>query len=159
MKYIFSLLAVVLFFASCEGPMGPRGPQGSQGEGMNWEIIDLTATPSGWERVYDRNGLFLEYRCIFDLPEMSEFVYDKGAYLTYVRLPEGNSEIQQILPVTIDNEYNGYFWQRTIECNYMYEFERGMVKSTIAIVVRDSDFNEGAENLPGRMNFRVVLMW
>ena len=165
MKNLISLLAVILLLASCEGPMGPRGPQGPQGkpgepgEGVSWDIIPLTVRPGDWVKIYDNNNLFLYYQCIIDLPEMDEFVYDKGLYITYIRLPEGNNEVQRILPYTFYNETDGQLWQRTIDCDYMYQFSGGKVKSTIALYVKDSDFYDGNANRPGRMDFRVVLMW
>jgi len=159
-KIIFLFAAVALLLSSCEGPRGPMGPQGPQGEGMNWEIINLTVNQSSWESFHDQNGLFLHYRCILDLPELDEFIYDKGTYITYIRRPEGNNEVQQLLPVTYYNEdEDGYLWERTVDCDYMYERVNGRVKSSIAIYVKDNDFYEGSENRPGRMNFRVVLMW
>ena len=170
MKKVFYLLIAALFFVACEGPMGPRGPQGPQGpqgqqgpgvngEGVNWNIIDITVLTNHWEKIYDNHNQFLYYRSVINLPEMDEFVYDSGLYITYIRLKEGNNETQRVLPYTFYNETDGKLWGRTIDCDYMYEFSGGRVKSTIAIYVKDSDFYEGSDNRPGRMDFRTVLMW
>ena len=158
-KIIFLFATIALLLSSCEGPRGPMGPQGPQGE-MNWEIIDLTVNPSSWEPFYDSNKLFLHYRCILDLPELDEFIYDKGTYITYIRHSEGNNEVQELLPAISNHENEfGDLWTRTINCDYMYKRTGGTIKSSIAIYVKDNDFYEGSENRPGKMKFRVVLMW
>ena len=161
-KIIFLFATVALLLSSCEGPrgqMGPQGPPGTPGEGMNWEIINLTVRSGDWEPFY-QDGLFLHYRYIFDLPELDEFIYDKGQYITYIRYPEGNDEVQQLLPSVSnhENEY-GERWTRTVDCDYMYRRVGGTIKSTIAIYVKDNDFSESPEARPETLKFRVVLMW
>ena len=164
-KIIFLFATVALLLSSCEGPRGPMGPQGppgtpgTSGEGMNWEIINLTVYSGDWEPFY-QNGLFLYYRYIFDLPELDEFIYDKGQYNTYLRRPEGNSEVQTELEVTdYIEDADGYRWERTISSDYMFERADGRIKSSVAFYVKFSDFYDGPDSRPETMKFRVVLMW
>ena len=141
--YLFTLLTVV----SCEGPMGPPGPQGS----ANWNVINMYVTPAMWEPFYDSNNLFLYYRCIADVPELTQYIYNNGLCIVYRKVIDGNVEVQEPLAKIIYNEEgDGYLWEQSV----VYDFSPG----EIAFYVQSSDF--GDESLtPPRMDFRVVLMW
>ena len=153
MKKIFLSLFALLIIASCEGPMGPPGRQGPEGPAgsANWKVVNLYVSPSMWEPIYDSNRLFLYYRCIADVPELTKFIYDEGLCIVYRKAIDGNIEVQEPLTKIIYNEEaDGFLWQHAI----VYDFSPG----EIAFYVQSSDFGDES-NRPPRMDFRIVLMW
>jgi len=155
-KYILSLFAL-LAIISCEGPMGPRGPQGppgpagEDGYGINWSVVNLYIAPNMWKAFYDNNGLFLYWRCIADVPELTKFIYDEGLCIVYRKTMDGKVEVQEPLTkIVFNEEANGYLWQQAI----VYDFSPGEV----AFYVQSSDFGD-ENNRPPRMDFRIVMIW
>ena len=151
MKKVISLLAVILLIVSCEGPMGPRGPQGPQGESSKSKSFDFVIHPNMWEPVYDsNNGLFLYYHYIKALPELDRNIFEKGMFCAYLRDYDnhGNPIQKPLTELGFGEDGDGHLWQENICCDFSI--------GDVAFYVKYNDFNEGR---PGRMDFRVVLMW
>lgn len=158
------LLAMVAVFAltmiSCEGPQGPAGPQGPQGpagESTQWEVINLHAGASDWERRTDSDGNNPFYVASFDVPELDAFIYDSGLVQCYIEYDGGTTNAsQQLLPCVRHKEEvvsaeEWYLWTETTDFDYMV--------GNVNIYVTYSDFPTDASIAPGEMNFRLVLMW
>jgi len=143
--------AILLFFvavlaAACEGPMGPPGRDGEpglDGANTNWKIIDIDVLSRQWQVDIDANGNRF-YFAQFNVPELTQFIYDNGTVLAYYEL----NGVQQPLPYTRHNGDNGYYWTRTID----FEF----TTKSMTFYVTDSDF---ADDPPPTIYFRVVLLW
>ena len=168
MKKIVSLLAIVVLLASCEGPMGPMGPrgpqgeqgeqgeqgkqggQGGQGKPTNAEYYGFEIFSNHWivERDPD-SGEFLHYKYVMDLPELDDFIYEKGACIAYMKTYDLDGyAIQRPLPCPNYIEWNGVQWEETID----YDYSVG----SIAFYVKCNNFDD---RRPGDIRFRVVLLW
>ncbi|MDO4190711.1 MAG: hypothetical protein Q4D14_03355 [Bacteroidales bacterium] len=147
-KMLAMLLLALLTATACVGPRGPQGPQGPQGEpgeGTNWKIINLTVPANAWVEYADNNNQNNYYRALFDVPEINDFIYNSGLVICYHEV--NNSQI--ILPYVRHNQdQDGNYWTTTVDFDYAV--------GSVAIYVTHSDF---ADDPPGEMNFRLVLMW
>lgn len=159
MKKFFLLLLTASFFIACEGPMGPQGIPGRDGQdgqdgvSTKWKIKDFEIHSNDWNKIYDDNDLFIRYEYIFDFEDLNEFVYNNGAYITYLEIEEvdGNNKykIQKPLPYTITHEdSDGVLWEQRIDCDYSI--------GTIGFFVTNTDFRQEP---PGTLLMRAVLMW
>ena len=145
MKKAFLLFFVAVLAASCDGPMGPPGRDGRDGL-ANKRIIDIDVASRQWRVAYDENGNRFYY-AQFDMPEITQAIYDNGGVFAYHEL----NGYQQVLPYTRHNKEYGIEWTRTID----FEFTTG----TITFYVTDSDFADTPNAWPETMFFRVVLIW
>ena len=150
-KVLLPLVLLFLALTSCigtrgpQGPVGPQGPQGPAGEGTNWKIINLTVPANAWVEYADNNNQNNYYQALFDVPEITDFIYNSGLVLCYHEI--NNSQI--ILPyVRHKQDTEGNYWTTTVDFDYAI--------GSVAIYITHSDF---ADDAPGEMNFRLVLMW
>jgi hypothetical protein len=152
MKKFFLFLIVSLFMFSCEGPEGPRGPKGeSVDPSAYWDVIPLTVYSHQWVPVFDANNLFLHYKCILDLPELTEYIFNNGMCIVTIKLVDENDFlVQQPLPYVLYGDYaDGTLWEQTVD----YDYSSG----SIGFYVKYDDFNENVR--PETMDFRVTLLW
>ena len=152
MKKILLLLLTTSFFIACEGPMGPRGYDGQDGT-ADWIIKDFEIRAGDWIAVYDNNNLFIRYEYVFNFNELDEFIYNNGAYITYLEVDvrEGSStyKVQKPLPYTTTHEdFRGFLWEQRIDCDYSV--------GSIGFYVTNTDFREEP---PGTLRLRVALIW
>ncbi len=162
MKKVIFILLTTFALVACEGPMGPEGPQGPQGEAGvgSWKILDLQV--DSWNYSNTENGLNNYFYADFEIPELTEFIYDYGMVQCYIEYNSGTeNRIQQLLPCVRHNEQliseNGVdtmlYYTQTID----YDYGVGNVR----IYLTESDFNYETDLTwePDPMNFRLVLLW
>lgn len=130
-------------------------------EFTQWEIIQVQVKASDWEWVYiDGHPDKGHWRAVADLPELTEFIFEKGAALGYVFLGEpGVDEVQKPLPY-VQSHYDGddefgnpVFFTETISCDFQYGNP-----STVAFYIEANDLFEDSA-APNNYYFRVVLIW
>ena len=155
------LFLVMLGFTACEGPMGPPGRDGADGrngrdgwdgldgESTQWKIIEFDVLPEYWSRVTD-DLMGNIFECGFQFPELSKFIFDKGAVVCHLIQYLNGAYIQTPLPYTYFGETNNVLYSE----NYTYEIKPG----SINFIVKISDFDTQAQSPLGCI-FRVVLMW
>ena len=124
-------------------------------EFTQWKIVNITVKKADWVWFNDES----RYEATYDLPELTEFIYENGAQLGYVYIGEqGKNEVQKILPFVHTywekNDLGDEFiYTETISCDYMYGSP-----STVAFFIQSSDLFRNDEIL-GDYNFRIVLVW
>lgn len=129
-------------------------------EFTNWEIVPFSVSASQWE--WDEVNR--RYQAIFDLDELTEFIYEKGAGLGYVFIGEqGQDEVQKTLPYVetypiFDGEEITGTYTETISFDIQYQ-NNGQVAPTVAFYIQVSDLYQDDGALPDNYNFRIVLIW
>jgi hypothetical protein len=125
-------------------------------EFTQWDIINLTVNKADW--VWNEN--VMQWEAIFDLPELTEFIYEQGAQLGYVFIGEqGVDEVQKLLPYVEtyyagDDDFgNPLYFTETISVDYQFGNP-----STIAFFIKDSQLAKDPD-APQLYNFRIVLIW
>jgi hypothetical protein len=135
MKRLFIILSAALLLISCT----------TDYEETNIKVINLQVNSNDWVENTDSEGLNRYYSASFNMPEITNTVYDWGnvnAYITF-------DQAQQVLPYVRHFENNeGVMWTRTVD----YEYLPGKLN----IYVTNSDF---FKTQPETMTFRVVLIW
>ena len=119
-----------------------------------WEIVNVDIRKTDWE--WDNNDG--RYLAVVDLPELTQFVYEKGAQLGYVFMPMQNGkEVQKMLPYVHtyweDDQGTEILYTETISCDFMYGSP-----STVAFYIQASDLFRN-DDILSDYNFRVVLIW
>lgn len=121
-----------------------------------WKIVNITIKKNQW--VWNsQNG---RYEAVVNLPEMTEFIYENGASISYVFIgTQGVDETQKMLPY-VETYYDGddangnpVIYTETISCDYQYGNP-----STVAFYIKASDLARADQNLAD-YNFRVVLIY
>jgi len=135
MKKLLLILFIATLAVSCD----------DDSNDVKWKIVNLVVDQKDWVVNTDNDGLNKFYSYQFSMPEISPAIYNTGSLTTYVVLDNA----QQSLPyVRHYEDANGAMWTRTVDCDYSV--------NQMNIYVTNSDF---ADDAPGTMNFRVVLMW
>ena len=160
MKRVLFLMLTALLLVACEGPQGPQGPKGDQGDpGVGtWKIIDLKVDKWQYSNAANNNYFYAD----FNVPELTEFIYDYGMVQCYIEYNSGTeNRIQQLVPisrhreesVTEGGETKWVFYTETID----YDYGIGNVR----IYLTQSDFNYEIDTpwAPEPMLFRLVLLW
>jgi len=158
-KVLWSVLALMMALAACEGPMGPvgppgpMGPTGKTGESTQWKIYECDILSEHWVPAFDDlMGPYFEFE--FPIPELTKFVFEEGAVVCYriqnVNYGGRNILVQTPLPYTFYGDDDGYYYSE----NYTYEIRTGYIN----FIVKVSDFDTSAQQ-PLDSTFRVVLMW
>lgn len=120
-----------------------------------WEVKNFTVKKEEWKWSEDR----AQYEFVFNLPELTEFIYENGAQIGYVFIGEqGKDEVQKLLPYV--NTYSSkndagetVYFTETISC----DFQLGN-PSTVAFFIKSSDLFKDPD-APQNYNFRIVLIW
>lgn len=158
MKRVLFLMLTALLLVSCEGPQGPKGDQGDPGVGT-WKIIDLKVDKWQYSKAANNNYFYAD----FNVPELTEFIYDYGMVQCYIEYNSGTeNRIQQLLPmsrhkeeqiVNAGGEKQWVFYTETIDFDY------GI--GNVRIYLTQSDFNYEIDTNwePDPMLFRLVLLW
>ena len=144
------LLAVALSFSACEGPMGPPGRDGI----ANKMILDFQVKAADWQTVTNNAGTVLYYQCFFDVPQLTQNIYDNAAIVAYYEVNEGGFMVQKNIPYIIENLNPPNNCTQTIDFDYSV--------GSVGFYVQYSDF-AGADGqsggTPGDMHFRVAILW
>ena len=125
-------------------------------EFTQWDIVNITVSKNDWQW----NNEAAQWEAVYDLPELTEFIYEKGAQLGYVFIGEqGVNEVQKLLPY-VDTWYRGddtngdpIYFTETISVDYQLGNP-----STIAFFIKDSQLAQDPE-APRTYTFRIVLIW
>jgi hypothetical protein len=125
-------------------------------EFTQWDIVNITVNQNDWEW----NNEAAQWEAVYDLPELTEFIYEQGAQLGYVFIGEqGVDEVQKLLPY-VDTWYAGddtngdpVYFTETISV----DFQLGN-PSTVAFFIKDSQLAQDPD-APRTYNFRIVLIW
>ena len=166
MKKTLSLLMLAAMMLACTGPQGPRGPQGPEGpEGpsgsVNFKIIDLSASGSQWQysNMNDNNY----YIASFNMPEITQEIYDNGLVQVYREYDTGtDNAVQLLLPNTrhkeeaIVNDEGDTVWLFYSETT---DYEYGIGKLNIFFTCSDFEYELTPTIVPEDMHFRCVIMW
>ena len=124
-------------------------------EFTQWEIVNIGVKKSDWTWNNDAG----RYEAVFNLPELTKFIYENGAQIGYVFIgQQGKDEVQIPMPFLNtysdkDNDGNYYTYTETISCDYQLGSP-----STVAFHIQGSDLGKDDFNL-ANYNFRIVLIW
>lgn len=98
MRKLLPLAVAIGLLAACTGPQGPMGPRGATGN-ANVMAFNYFVAPNNWVQ----NGAIgtenFGFYAPFSLPELDEFLFEKGAILVYMF--DGTAQLP--LP-SIDNQ-------------------------------------------------------
>lgn len=156
-KYATLLLLTMIIGYSCSDD--PVVQQVDFDE-TQWEIVNVSIKNGDW--VWD--NAVGRYKAVVDLPELTKFVYEKGAQFGYVFIgKQGVNEVQKILPYVhtyweLEQGEEGeddveVLYTETISCDFMYG-----TPSTVAFYIQASDLGRD-DSILSDYNFRVVLIW
>lgn len=145
----FVLLVCLFAFAavSCEGPVGPPG------EGMNWFVQTYTVGENQWELINGKNEYNSFYRYEINIPELDDFVYEKGNVFCYMFQTVDGYEVQTPLTYNFPQGYNDHGKDYLYTETYFFDF----AQNSVMIYTYWSDFM--TENRPPATTFRIVLNW
>lgn len=125
-------------------------------EFTQWEIVNIEVKKTDWKWDIDAG----RYDAVYNLPELTEFIYEDGAQIGYVFIGEqGVDEVQKTLPYLHtyyegeDDQGNPILYTETISCDYKLGSP-----STVAFYIQGSDLGRDDYNLTN-YNFRIVLIW
>jgi hypothetical protein len=171
MKKIFGwmILTVMLVSSACTGKVGPPG---KDGEPTLWKIIDFTVKRNDWEHIVpvdngDLNQIGSYFYYVFDVPEITEDIYEDGLIVCYYRyLDEFGDNVQSILTYTYydidvvevegeddDGEYVYY------EFPYCVQYSYDVMPGSIAFKIVFSDFFTDEKKPPLTCSFRLHLLY
>lgn len=123
-------------------------------EFTQWEIVNITVDADDWQW-NDDSG---QWEAVFNLPELSEFIYESGAIISYVFIgQQGVDEVQKLLPYintySFTDQQGTSTFTETISADFQFSNP-----STVAFFIKDSDLAQDPE-APQTYNFRIVLIW
>lgn len=151
LKHAVVFLLVIFATYSCsDDPVQPIDYQETQ-----WKIVNITVKKADWKW----DSKIGRYDAIFNLPELTKFIYESGAQLGYVFIgTQGVDEVQKMLPYVHtywedDGEGGEIRYTETISCDFQFGNP-----STVAFYIQGSDLGRDDYNLTD-YNFRIVLIW
>ena len=162
-KTFLLLMTVAALFASCRGAQGPAGKDGRDGiDGLvNVKIVDLSVSGNQWQYSgYDNNNYFMG---TFDMPEITQDIYDNGLVQVYREYDTGTANaVQLLLPNTRHKEYSYTDTEGNTQWGFYSEttdYEYGVGKLNVFFTASDFDYEIDTSFVPEDMRFRVVIMW
>lgn len=144
----FTILSVVLLFASCEGPRGLDGLPGPPGEGMNWKVFNLNAKQGAWKWDNTAN----EYYQDFEAPEITDFVNKSGKVFGDELI---TTDTYEPCPSTV------YFYDKDSNTDIAETTTFDHTKGWIRIKLRalDSFGSTPLDYQPKAKTIRVIVIW
>jgi hypothetical protein len=142
-KVLFSFLAVLFLFASCEGPPGRDGRDGRDTVRM---IFDYEIRNSNWPLTWQWTGD--AYVCVISIPQLTRQIYENGVVMVFHEWFDGSIWRQQPLPQSIPQGNGVDLWTEHLDFDYFI--------GGIRIFYSNSDFFY--EMSPGIRFFRVVFL-
>ncbi len=122
--------------------------------GLQSKVIPITIKERDWTWDNDAG----RYEVIVDLPEMSNYIYEKGTLNGYVFIgQQGVNEVQKALPYVhtyfegVDDDGFDIKYTETISCDFMYG-----TPSTVAFYIQASDLFRN-DDILSDYNFKIVL--
>lgn len=149
LTYLMSAMVLVSLFA-CEGPAGRDGRDGQDGLDTQFKNITLTVGQQNWTKFEEpQNDAPFYYACSFDVPEITEEVFNNGVVICYVNL----AGAQQLLPYvchyqTLDELNQPIRWTRTVDCQ--------LAVNKLTVFVTYSDFYDAG--VPEAMSFHLAIL-
>jgi len=135
MKKTLLLFVIAVFVVSCN----------DSSKDIQLNSLNLKAKSTDWVVNVDQDGLNRFYSCHFNMPEITQGVFNSGLVNAYIVLD--NPTAQEALPyVRHFQNLAGNLWTQTIDFDYSL--------GGINVYVTNSDF---AVDPPADMNFRVVV--
>ena len=119
-----------------------------------FKIVNITVKKADWKW----DDFEQRYDAVYNLTELTQFIYENGAVLGYVFIGQkGKNELQKTLPfihtyLEKDDGGNDFLYTETIS----FDFEYGS-PSTVAFYIQGSDLGKDDFNLAD-YNFRLVLI-
>jgi len=136
MKKTLLLFLIPLFIVSCND---------DSSKDIQPTPINLVAKSTDWESNADTNNLNMYYTVHFNMPEITQGVFNNGVVNAYIMLD--NPTAQETLPYVRHFQNSaGKLWTQTIDFDYS--------PGGINVYVTNSSF---AVDPPAAMNFRVVV--
>lgn len=136
MKKLILLSITLLLMSACTTVEEPE---------LRMKVIDLTVKSTDWKAYVDNNGINLYYSATFNMPEITNYIYQNGDVKCNLIASGAQSPLPSVRHY--QNLYD-YQWTRTID----YDYTAGDMK----VYVTRSDFYA---QIPETMNFRVILTW
>ena len=149
-KYATLFLMLLLVGYSCSDDNPVIDFQETQ-----WKIVNITVKKADWK--WDSN--LERYDAVYNLPELTQFIYESGAVLGYVFIgQQDKNEVQKTLPFIHtyydkDDDGNDFLYTETISFDFQYGSP-----STVAFYIQGSDLGKDDFNLAD-YNFRLVLIY
>ena len=142
-RILFLLSAVILSLASCE-----------DNKLDSKFVTTYTVRTIDWQLINGADNLNSYYQAEVLIPELSEYVYEKGNVHCYMFQDIGGVEVQTMLPYSIpigvSDRVGEEVWTETISCDF--------TPGSIMFYVNHSDFYTG-RGRPSTLTFKVVLSW
>ena len=156
MKKIFCWIVVAaLAFSAC-GKDGMDGKDGLDGLLTYWKVIDFTVSRPDWVRKGEGDQIGSYFYYVFDVPEISQKIYDNGLIVCYYRFEDDfGDDVQTVLPYTyydiIVDDYGN-------ELPYSVQYSFDVTPGSIAFKVVFSDFYT-AEYDPPTCFFKLQILY
>lgn len=123
-------------------------------EFTKWEIVPFTVRVSDWN--WDEEAK--RYEAVYNLPELTEPIYENGAVLGYVFIGQQDvNEVQKLLPYVHTYDDADPPYTETISFDVQYKKD-GVITPTVAFFIQASDLFR-ADDYLDNYNFRIVLIW
>lgn len=119
-----------------------------------WNIVNITVNANDWEW----NDNTSQWEAFYNLPELTEFIYENGAIISYVFIgQQGEDEVQKLLPYINTYSFTDQQGTSTFTETISADFQYGN-PSTVGFFIKDSDLAKDPE-AQQTYNFRIVLFW
>ena len=138
---VILLLGVFLGAASCSKNDSIAETQ--------WKPINIPVKATDWKLVENATETF--YEATYNVPELTTFVFDKGAVVAYYKFNENSKTTLPFVKTTVGTD--GIPYTETYSC----DFNLGN-PSTVTFYIEASDAGKYNGNPPAA-NFQLILIW
>jgi hypothetical protein len=157
---VFLAFCTAVILSACEGPQGPAGRDGIP---PVWHNIVFTVNGADWELVGGGNQIGSYFRYVFDVPELSADVYDKGVIVCYYEFADDKGTVVSTpLPFTIyDIATDAQQKEHPFSTHYSYDVTPSFNRTpgSIAFKLTFSDFFTNDFGPPAVCKFRLSLVY
>ncbi len=143
--YLMAAVVCLLTLSSCEGDKYYPTEYIYQ---YNKENLNLHIASSDWQ--WSSDGNYFYYT--FDVPELTQAIYNYGTVLCYREYNQGTAEAYQIALPYIQTKVDGTdTYQQFIDFSYL--------TGQVEIVLTNSDLKYDTTQKPESMDFHLALVW